>query len=306
MVIVKEEAHCRRVRVFRWNEKLRKNRISESEGLLVYFITSKFTTIHRDTDIEIKDDRLRRAIRFDVKGLLSHHSIKSLPHTVLSATKQFLPETILPLGDEISDYLLKNYNFCTKNILGPNLPKIVIVTEIYRIRTVDHTDIDLNLSPIASMSPPTPPRLGYDYDPGSDSDSSGFSDFEIDHDAEKVEDDPYDSYSVDVELYLWIIREFLGEKGYFPTRGVAIDEPIGFVKVEPLQGEEEEFIEGDKCAICLDELTTATRITRTTCSHVFHTRLGEENVGYRHLYFPMLKLSIVGGRPFPCGGGQLF
>ncbi|KAA8535308.1 hypothetical protein F0562_030311 [Nyssa sinensis] len=34
--------------------------------------------------------------------------------------------------------------------------------------------------------------------------------------------------------------------------------------------------------------------------------LGEEHVGYRRLDFPMLKLSIVGGRPFSCGGEQLF
>ncbi|XP_058067571.1 uncharacterized protein LOC131216942 isoform X3 [Magnolia sinica] len=34
--------------------------------------------------------------------------------------------------------------------------------------------------------------------------------------------------------------------------------------------------------------------------------LGEQHVGYCHLDFPTLKLSIVGGRPFSCGGDQLF
>ncbi|XP_052181832.1 uncharacterized protein LOC127794623 isoform X2 [Diospyros lotus] len=34
--------------------------------------------------------------------------------------------------------------------------------------------------------------------------------------------------------------------------------------------------------------------------------LGEEHVGYRRLDYPMLKLSIVGGRPFSSGGQQLF
>lgn len=34
--------------------------------------------------------------------------------------------------------------------------------------------------------------------------------------------------------------------------------------------------------------------------------LGEEHVGYRRLDFPALKLSIVGGRPFSCGGQKLF
>ncbi|XP_065849303.1 uncharacterized protein [Euphorbia lathyris] len=34
--------------------------------------------------------------------------------------------------------------------------------------------------------------------------------------------------------------------------------------------------------------------------------LGEEHVGYGRLDFPTLKLSIVGGRPFSCGGQQLF
>lgn len=34
--------------------------------------------------------------------------------------------------------------------------------------------------------------------------------------------------------------------------------------------------------------------------------LGQEHIGYRRLDFPILKLSVVGGRPFSCGGGQVF
>ncbi|KAH0970172.1 hypothetical protein GBA52_022328 [Prunus armeniaca] len=34
--------------------------------------------------------------------------------------------------------------------------------------------------------------------------------------------------------------------------------------------------------------------------------LGEEHVAYRRLDFPVVKLSVVGGRPFSCGGQQLF
>ncbi|KAH9608475.1 hypothetical protein KSS87_020783 [Heliosperma pusillum] len=34
--------------------------------------------------------------------------------------------------------------------------------------------------------------------------------------------------------------------------------------------------------------------------------LGEEHVGYKHLDFPELKLSVVGGRPFSCGGSQVY
>ncbi|KAJ4709629.1 Calcineurin-like metallo-phosphoesterase superfamily protein [Melia azedarach] len=34
--------------------------------------------------------------------------------------------------------------------------------------------------------------------------------------------------------------------------------------------------------------------------------LGEEHVAYQRLDFPILKLSIVGGRPFSCGGQQIF
>lgn len=34
--------------------------------------------------------------------------------------------------------------------------------------------------------------------------------------------------------------------------------------------------------------------------------LGEDHVGYRRLDFPSLKLSVVGGRPFSCGGEKLF
>ncbi|XP_048134325.1 uncharacterized protein LOC115752602 isoform X2 [Rhodamnia argentea] len=34
--------------------------------------------------------------------------------------------------------------------------------------------------------------------------------------------------------------------------------------------------------------------------------LGEEHVAYKRLDFPQLKLSVVGGRPFSCGGEKLF
>ncbi|KAI3446789.1 hypothetical protein Pfo_003454 [Paulownia fortunei] len=34
--------------------------------------------------------------------------------------------------------------------------------------------------------------------------------------------------------------------------------------------------------------------------------LGDEHVGYRRMDFPNLKLSIVGGRPFSCGGEHVF
>ncbi|KAG2665145.1 hypothetical protein I3760_16G116200 [Carya illinoinensis] len=34
--------------------------------------------------------------------------------------------------------------------------------------------------------------------------------------------------------------------------------------------------------------------------------LGEEHVAYRYLDFPLMKLSVVGGRPFSCGGEQIF
>ncbi|XP_065623035.1 uncharacterized protein LOC112023458 isoform X2 [Quercus suber] len=34
--------------------------------------------------------------------------------------------------------------------------------------------------------------------------------------------------------------------------------------------------------------------------------LGEEHVAYQHLDFPLIKVSIVGGRPFSSGGEQLF
>lgn len=38
----------------------------------------------------------------------------------------------------------------------------------------------------------------------------------------------------------------------------------------------------------------------------FMISLGEEHVAYKRLDFPQLKLSVVGGRPFSCGGEKLF
>lgn len=34
--------------------------------------------------------------------------------------------------------------------------------------------------------------------------------------------------------------------------------------------------------------------------------LGEQHVGYKCLDFPTIKLSVVGGRPFSCGGNRIF
>ncbi|XP_068344891.1 uncharacterized protein [Pyrus communis] len=38
----------------------------------------------------------------------------------------------------------------------------------------------------------------------------------------------------------------------------------------------------------------------------FSRNLGEEHVGYRRLDYPAVKLSVVGGRPFSCGGNEFF
>ncbi|KAH9613579.1 hypothetical protein KSS87_003863 [Heliosperma pusillum] len=38
----------------------------------------------------------------------------------------------------------------------------------------------------------------------------------------------------------------------------------------------------------------------------FSSNLGEDHVGYGRLDFPALKVSVVGGRPFSCGGENLF
>ncbi|KAB1199673.1 hypothetical protein CJ030_MR0G018464 [Morella rubra] len=38
----------------------------------------------------------------------------------------------------------------------------------------------------------------------------------------------------------------------------------------------------------------------------FSSNLGEEHVAYRRLDFPLMKISVIGGRPFSCGGEQLF
>lgn len=40
--------------------------------------------------------------------------------------------------------------------------------------------------------------------------------------------------------------------------------------------------------------------------HHLNISLGDEHVGYRRIDFPNLKLSVVGGRPFSCGGSGMF
>lgn len=40
--------------------------------------------------------------------------------------------------------------------------------------------------------------------------------------------------------------------------------------------------------------------------HIVTSSFGEEHVGYKRLDFHSLKLSVIGGRPFSCGGERLF
>lgn len=59
------------------------------------------------------------------------------------------------------------------------------------------------------------------------------------------------------------------------------------------------------CTAYCDQITRAVK-SFSWWMTIFMISLGKEHVGYRRMDFPVLKLSVVGGRPFSCGGKQLF
>ncbi|XP_047948214.1 uncharacterized protein LOC125194182 isoform X4 [Salvia hispanica] len=56
---------------------------------------------------------------------------------------------------------------------------------------------------------------------------------------------------------------------------------------------------------CLDEMLAILRWEKDAVQLQLEC-LGDEHVGYRRMDFSNLKLSVVGGRPFSCGGPQVF
>ncbi|KAJ6923725.1 hypothetical protein NC652_017140 [Populus alba x Populus x berolinensis] len=67
-------------------------------------------------------------------------------------------------------------------------------------------------------------------------------------------------------------------------------------------------LEEDTKALQLLQVTLVMRMWNSSKALriLIYLNLGEEHVAYKRLDFPTLKLSVVGGRPFSCGGEQIF
>ncbi|KAL3533040.1 hypothetical protein ACH5RR_006561 [Cinchona calisaya] len=257
-VRVQEIFHCRKVRLFRWNEKiLRNNKVSDSEGLALFRITSSFKTFGKPSlawrhEIESVTNERGVIVPFNLSDLLGND--KKLGPRLVRETKRFRPETYDNHGHHISDYLFSRFQFDPETInLQQNSAKIVIVIEVFRVLLVFFDNAQDPNFRISFFMPPERTLEKVDKD-------------EDNHARDDKEDK--DDFLLQLRTYLNIS----GSRGM--GRPLTKDEPRAFVEISPKAlGKRKEFDKKvETCPICLggfDDVDDK-RIFATTCYHVFH------------------------------------
>jgi hypothetical protein len=274
MVCVKEEAHTERLRVYEWNEKLRKpgrepSGLSDTQGLFFFIVNGRFIT-------EVLGERVAKLVKienelvvpFEHRQLLSRDSTEMVSCGAVSATGQFLPETFQSLGAEISDYLVRCYRFSPDRLLRPVSPRIVIVVEVLQSRFVEYCsreEMRVMEGMEGSLFPPIVEVRT--------TDDSGFDLDDFSSDDEVAEFEPTDYYTWEILCFLDGLTFALGVNNSVPTIPITVDDRPGFWAVEPAEFAFETFERADDgtCAICFESLNKqVTELAGTLCGHIFH------------------------------------
>ncbi|KAG2685560.1 hypothetical protein I3760_10G131100 [Carya illinoinensis] len=282
MVRVKEEAHSTRLRVFNWNQRLEKfgrrpSGLSDTQGLFFFTMKTDYTiSILGEGIVDANKRHTEKVVPFEHLQLLSPDSTEMLSRSVLSATDQFLPETVQPLGGQISDFLLRHYRFSPDRLAQPVSPRIVIVVEVSRNRIVEFCSREEMGRMEEYKIPPSFNR--WDVPAASDLRRIELDPLDGVYDPEEHRNDPSLFYSSEILCILDSIAYMLETKNAFPTRPITLDDPLGFVPVpvELTLLALEESLDGT-CAICLEWFTLvgdckAVELARTPCNHIFHLR----------------------------------
>lgn len=269
MVSVKEEAHRKKLQVYNWNEKLTGEPcwLSDLHGLLLFNITCSFTSrILGEGVVDSTQKNIQRMVAFDQRNLLSP---EILLRDSVSLIDQFLPETVQPLGAEISDFLMRRYRFSPDRLHQPVSPRIVIVVEVLRSRSMEYSsreEMVVGNGMEGNLIPPWKPisnsRRDWPFVPAL------------------AENEPslYSKYTSQIRKLLHDLTYLLNVRNAFPTLPITDDDPLGLVEV-PVEFALETFqqaVDGS-CAICLQRFSSpgeavAVELVRTPCAHIFHMR----------------------------------
>jgi hypothetical protein len=273
---MKEEWLLDRLRVFNWNQKLRKfggepSDLSDTQGLFLFIITESFTiTIPGEGVVYATERRTTKVVPFEHQQLLSRDSTEMVSCGAVSGTKQFLPETVQPLGTDISDWLVFRYRFSPDRLHRPVSPRIVIVVEVSLSKSMEYCSREEMVRKGGNLFPRRKPRPSRDYYWQSES-----------YDIELAQNDPSLFYTIEIQFFVSELTYLLKVRPEFPTLPITDDDPLGFVQVPAEFALElkETFEFGQAhdvtCAICLQRLSStgkATKLARTLCSHFFHMR----------------------------------
>ncbi|KAE8126056.1 hypothetical protein FH972_020807 [Carpinus fangiana] len=273
---VKEEGLLDRLRVFNWNERLRKiggepSDLSDTQGLFFFLITENFTIrIPGEGVVYASQRRTNKVVPFEHRQLLSRDSTEMVSRGAVSGTKEFLPETVQPLGAEIWDWLVLRYRFSPDRLQRPVPPRIVIVVEVSLNKSAEYCSREEMVRKGGNLFPPRKPR------PSRNDDWQRTEPFDI----ELAQNDPSLFYTREIQSFLSELTYLLEVRNAFPTLPITNDDPLGFVQVPAEFALELETFEFEQahdatCAICLERLSStgkATELARTLCSHFFHMR----------------------------------
>ncbi|XP_015161526.1 uncharacterized protein [Solanum tuberosum] len=278
-----ETADCKSLRLFLWNEKPARNQISQSEGLCLFIIRSTFMMFHpcecgcyksKYSRYTLEEKKCSTVIPFDLSKLRNRET--SLGSLLVSATLQFLPQTIKQLGDDISFCLFTEFQ--NSQALLP-LPRrtYVVVVEIFQTRCVNFTDkVDLDTSPNFTGYPPDAPLYcRFENDDKEEEEVVTVRNVSAADDR----NDPFCKYTEDVLEYIDMFRECTGEgEGYPMKPPIAVDVASGFVEVPPCYRSwcSSPAISikdpmNETCPVCQEELKDENEVITTCCSHMIHT-----------------------------------
>jgi hypothetical protein len=210
---VKEEGQVERLRVFNWNQSLRKfggepSDLSDTQGLFFFLITENFTIqIPGEGVVYTSERRTNKVVPFEHRQLLSRDSTEMVSRRAVLNTKQFLPETVQPMGTDISDWLVLRYRFSPDRLHRPVSPRIVIVVEVSLSKGAEYCSREEMVRKGENLFPPRKPgpsRLMEDW-PSEP------------YDIELARNDPSLFYTMEIEFFVSELTYLLKVRPEFPT-----------------------------------------------------------------------------------------
>ncbi|CAK9168889.1 unnamed protein product [Ilex paraguariensis] len=290
--------------VFRGNETLLSDEYLHC-GLFLFRMKNEIKQIIRSDDhggveVSTKVEVENCVYLFDLPTLQSKDVLFRWTHIALAQTERFMVlDTTHFLAENISKYLLGNFQFDIETSVLSRKPRIVIAVDVSVMRTVvDETkegtscviNVPCSIRGVCDEEKPPPP---IDHESEGEQELEDLLDYayedekEVEDPDHVEEDEDKGSVMMDVDsgtnqgdesnliTVLLTLLSFLEKSPEFLHPETTV--PRLFYGLELVEAATKFFFIGfdvarsvDPCPICLEEFLVGTAVGKTPCSHVFH------------------------------------